>query len=700
MRTLACLAAALAVAAWCVAGVDPCLAEDGAPRVVAVGDVHGDSAGLAGILTAAGLVDDELHWTGGRSILVQTGDLLDRGTDVRGVMDLLMRLQRESREAGGRVICLLGNHEALNLLGIRREVNPDVYAQFANRRSKARRRSAWREQVRVWERRVAMAGKVMIDVPEETREAWQESFPPGAFEYVDALGPEGDYGRWLRSCPVAVLVQGTLFVHGGLSPTFAGLGVDEMNHRAAAELAIFEAARSALVERSLAEPWAPIEEVSVEAEQEIARLSGELGDGERKPEDAAYLERLQAVLGWRDWVLMAKDGPLWTRALTDWDEDEHQAEVEELLSGVGARRVVSGHTPQASARIHPRFGNRVFLIDTGMLRSEYGGRPSALEICGEEVTAVYLDERQVLVDARSPSGGTGVETPPAPVPQSGEESPGQATGRRYRWLDVDGDPLPFQDDARIERFLATADVVSTEPIPVGVTRPVKLTLEQDGVRAHAAFKDVNERHRYVSLEVLGRQRMFRMIRDYHLFDCAAYRLDRLLGLDRFPPAVPRKVGGRSGTVTLWLENVIMEKQRRDRNLTPPDPESLEQQRAIQYVFDNIVGNTDSTNVGNALFDRWWELWFIDCSRCFVTESKPLTLALVTRCERTLWKRLHEVSDEEIRTTLAPYLNRAEIDDVIRRRAAVVEHLAALIADRGESAVLYDLTPSRAEATDW
>jgi hypothetical protein len=60
---------------------------------------------------------------------------------------------------------------------------------------------------------------------------------------------------------------------------------------------------------------------------------------------------------------------------------------------------------QKAGRIRPRFGNQVFLIDTGMLSSYYpGGRPSALAICGgSKFIAVYLDQQTVLLDSTASS---------------------------------------------------------------------------------------------------------------------------------------------------------------------------------------------------------------------------------------------------------------------------------------------------------
>ena len=70
-------------------------------RIVAIGDIHGNFEGFVSILQRAGLVDDDLRWIGGETTLIQTGDIFDRGVDVRKVLDLLMRLEGEAAAAGG-----------------------------------------------------------------------------------------------------------------------------------------------------------------------------------------------------------------------------------------------------------------------------------------------------------------------------------------------------------------------------------------------------------------------------------------------------------------------------------------------------------------------------------------------------------------------------------------------------------------------
>src|SRR5580765_601658 len=92
------------------AGASPCEIET-TERVVAVGDIHGAFDNFVAILRAAQVIDNRNRWIGRRMVLVQTGDVLDRGPDSRKAIDLLRRLERDAPRAGGRVVSLLGNHE-------------------------------------------------------------------------------------------------------------------------------------------------------------------------------------------------------------------------------------------------------------------------------------------------------------------------------------------------------------------------------------------------------------------------------------------------------------------------------------------------------------------------------------------------------------------------------------------------------------
>src|SRR5262245_16484778 len=82
---------------------EPSCIVDGVDRIVAVGDVHGAADKLVDILRAADVIDARQRWSGGRTHLVQLGDVVDRGPDSLKALDLLHRLEHEATSAGGRV---------------------------------------------------------------------------------------------------------------------------------------------------------------------------------------------------------------------------------------------------------------------------------------------------------------------------------------------------------------------------------------------------------------------------------------------------------------------------------------------------------------------------------------------------------------------------------------------------------------------
>lgn len=87
--------------------------------IYVIGDVHGQLKQLVHLLRQAHLVGEGLSWTGGPAIVWLMGDLVDRGPDGIGVIDLVMRLQVEATAAQGQVLSLLGDHEVLLLAAYR-----------------------------------------------------------------------------------------------------------------------------------------------------------------------------------------------------------------------------------------------------------------------------------------------------------------------------------------------------------------------------------------------------------------------------------------------------------------------------------------------------------------------------------------------------------------------------------------------------
>ena len=190
---------------------EPACEFEGVDRIVAIGDVHGAYDRLVTVLQAAGLVDHRRRWSGGRTHLVQLGDVVDRGPDSRKTLDLLRRLEGQATKAGGAVHALLGNHEVMRMAGDRRYVVPGEYEAFVTPRSKEVRAS-------------------FVRVPEgEERDALLRDTPLGWIEMQAAFGAQGTYGKWLRARNAVVRINGVLFLHGGISPAMADASCGEIN---------------------------------------------------------------------------------------------------------------------------------------------------------------------------------------------------------------------------------------------------------------------------------------------------------------------------------------------------------------------------------------------------------------------------------------------------------------------------------------
>jgi hypothetical protein len=196
----------------------------GVERVVAVGDVHGDYDQFVAVLRSAGLIDAQARWSGGKTHLVQTGDVLDRGPDSRKAMDLLIRLEEEARQAGGAVHALIGNHEAMNIAGDLRYVSAGEYAAFRDADSEKARDALFQEHQR-------HAG-ARLD-----RKAWEADHPLGFAELRRAFSPQGTYGKWILGHNAVIRIDDTLFLHAGISPRYADWGIRRINERVRQELA-------------------------------------------------------------------------------------------------------------------------------------------------------------------------------------------------------------------------------------------------------------------------------------------------------------------------------------------------------------------------------------------------------------------------------------------------------------------------------
>src|SRR6266853_2583497 len=371
--------------------------------VVAIGDVHGDFDDFVIILQRAAIIDGQHHWSGGQTTLVQVGDLLDRGPKPREVMDLVISLEKEAPKSGGRVVALLGNHEMMDIMGALRYVTAENYAAYADGNSAERQKSAYQEYVK-WRSSHAQLLAELPQPMELTEAEWMARHPLGFVEQREAFSPSGSYGRWLREHSAVAKIGEVIFLHGGIHPNLAHLKLDTINSHIRDEIKAFDSAKQGLVDQKVILPFFTLQEITaaVQAELTAERKS-------RVPSDQQRQARLVGFLGYGDWLSVRVDGPLWFRGYDQWSEEEGAAQIGKVLESYNAKHIVVGHTVQKGGRMRPRFGNRVFLIDTGMLSSYYpGGRASALEIQDDaKFTADYTDQQMVLVEPAGASVGNG-----------------------------------------------------------------------------------------------------------------------------------------------------------------------------------------------------------------------------------------------------------------------------------------------------
>jgi Calcineurin-like phosphoesterase len=362
--------------------------------VIAIGDVHGDFDDFVTILQHAGLIDEQHHWTGNKTTFVQVGDLLDRGPKPRDVMDLMMSLEKEAPKAGGRVVGLLGNHEMMNVMGDLRYVTPANYASFADSDSEKRQKSAYQDYVK-WRKSHAQLLAELPQPMEITEPEWMARHPQGFVEQREAFSPAGSYGKWLREHSAVAQIGGVIFLHGGIHPNLAHLKLETINSHIRDEIKAFDSAKQYLQNEKVILPFFTLQEMTAAVQAELSAEHKSL-----MPANQQRQAKIMEFLGFQDWLSVRPDGPLWFRGYDQWSEEEGAAQVGKLLEAYKATHIAVGHTVQKGGRIRPRFGSKVFLIDTGMLSSYYpGGRASALEIRNDaKFTAEYMDQQVVLLE--------------------------------------------------------------------------------------------------------------------------------------------------------------------------------------------------------------------------------------------------------------------------------------------------------------
>ena len=363
----------------CLAANPPAAAE----RVVAIGDVHGAYEQFVAILQAAGVIDKDLNWTGGKTILVQTGDVLDRGPGSRQALDLLMDLTEKAARQGGEVRPLLGNHETMVMMGDLRYVSPEEYRSYAAADSEKTRQTELENYMKYRKQRAARLRQSPPNLGETEKQAWLASHPPGFFELRQVFAPKGKYGAWLRNRDAITQVGDVVFLHGGLSPQSSLKSVKEINEKVRREIVALDEVWNRLSKKGVVWQYMNLEEAQAEAKVEWQALQTGGGGNDND---------LMTFLNLRSLNIISPDGPLWYRGYAQESDSEFVPKLDQVLKRFKIHHVVVGHTVATSKRITPRYDSRVFMIDTGMLASYFQGRPSALEINDGHFKGIYPGE--------------------------------------------------------------------------------------------------------------------------------------------------------------------------------------------------------------------------------------------------------------------------------------------------------------------
>jgi hypothetical protein len=329
-RSPLALLVAVVLAALLLAAPPPAAARTecawtGVQKIVAIGDLHGSYDHFFRLLRRSALVDDDGHWTGGKSHLVQMGDVMDRGKEARKILDLIRALEKEAAAAGGMVHMILGNHEEMNLMNRSTQypdyVTPEQFTDFLSKDVIAAEVKRAGGRVPDWE-------KLMADPDSDAAKNYYRNF-------IDL------YGDWLVEHNVVIKINDTVFVHGGLTESYAARGLESINNLYRSELR--------------------------------RMLRGE-----------DFLPRV---------LFRGAETPLWNRDMASTVESvEYKARIDRVLDLVKAKRIVVAHTPTAfHGRVNDmkRYDGKVWVIDTGI--SAPGGWVWALLIENGEVSVIGRD---------------------------------------------------------------------------------------------------------------------------------------------------------------------------------------------------------------------------------------------------------------------------------------------------------------------
>jgi hypothetical protein len=225
-------------------------------------------------------------------------------------------------------------------------------------------------------------------------------------------------------------------------------------------------------------------------------------------------------------------------------------------------------------------------------------------------------------------------------------------------------------EPEIEKLLAEGKVLKLEAVPIGVTKPQRATLEGEPAMRFA-WKALRPGYSKGFMES-------------YKAEIAAYKFDRMLGLNMVPPIVERNMNGSDGAAVLWVENT------RGWSVEKP-PQGPEPKWSLQLtrmkMFDLIIANIDR-NQGNLIYDSDWHLFLIDHSRAFIGKKDLKGMAPLGRVDRDLWNKMAALTIEDLDRGLGKWVGTNEKKAILIRRDLMAKQITEMVAKRGEKSVFY------------
>ncbi len=243
--------------------------------IAVVSDVHGQHDLFMTLLKNNGVIDNNNHWTFGNGRFVITGDIFDRGPKVMETLWFLYHLEQEAAETGGQVLYILGNHEEMVLNGDLRYLNPKYF---------------------------------------KVAELFETSYP-------ELFSKNSLLGQWLRSKPVVIKVNDSIFLHGGVHP-------------------------------ELAENKVSLQTINYEFKNAMNKRNNK---EELSKEELYWLK---------------PHGPIWYRGYFRNLTEGYEKQVDKLLDFYIINQIGVGHT--SVEKIESHFNGKIFAVDASMKNGLYG----------------------------------------------------------------------------------------------------------------------------------------------------------------------------------------------------------------------------------------------------------------------------------------------------------------------------------------